>query len=139
MNMDGLLRDLKRDEGFVSHVYKDHLGYWTLGYGFLVDERKGGSIPEEVAEYWLELVAQRYWNALRNRKSWLDEQPEDVQRALANMAYQLGVEGVLGFRNMLAALEQNDRATAADEALNSLWAQQTPDRAKRVAALLKGL
>lgn len=135
---DQLIEDLKRDEGFRRHVYDDHLGYATLGYGFLVDPRKGGGIPETVAEFWLDYVARRYWNELRNRLPWIEDQPEDVQRALANMAYQMGVRGVLGFRRMLAALEQGDRAGAAEEAMDSRWSRQTPERAQRVTELIRG-
>jgi lysozyme len=54
------------------------------------------------------------------------------------MAYQLGVEGVAKFVLMLTALERGDRETAAVNALASEWAKQTPDRAKRVATLIRG-
>lgn len=134
--IDQLIQDLKRDEGFVEHVYPDHLGYLTLGYGFMVDERRGGGIPEPVAQYWLEYEIEKRFDSLLEKLPWLVDQPEDVQRALGNMSYQLGVNGLLNFRNMLAALESGDRETAASEALNSRWAQQTPHRAKRVAALI---
>jgi lysozyme len=66
------------------------------------------------------------------------DQPADVQRALANMVYQLGVRGLLGFRNMLSALRAGDRLAAADHCLDSEYARQTPERALRVAHLLGG-
>jgi len=65
-------------------------------------------------------------------------QPPDVRRALLNMAYQLGVSGLLNFSKMLTALQAGDREEAAREALDSLWAKQTPNRARRVALLLRG-
>jgi lysozyme len=54
------------------------------------------------------------------------------------MAYQMGVSGVLKFADMLAALERGERAAAATHALQSIWATQTPKRAKRIAALIRG-
>lgn len=57
---------------------------------------------------------------------------------MANMAYQLGVSGVLRFRKMLEALRAGDREKAAEEALDSAWATQTPERAQRVARLIRG-
>jgi lysozyme len=53
------------------------------------------------------------------------------------MAYQMGVEGVQGFSKMIAALQVGDYPRAADEALDSLWAKQTPARARDVAQRLE--
>lgn len=133
-----LVEDLKSDEGFVPFVYNDHLGFSTIGYGFLVDQRRGGEIPEPIAEQWLVYGATKRWNDLVSRHPWLVDQPEDVQRALGNMVYQLGVNGVSNFKNMLAALTAGNRVEAAIHALDSRWAEQTPNRAKRVAALIRG-
>ena len=136
--IDELISDLKSDEGFVPFVYKDSLGWDTIGYGFLCDERKGVGIPAQIAEQWLVFAATKRWNDLLLDLPWLIDQPEDVQRAMANMAYQLGVSGVQKFRKMLAALEAGDRELAAVEALDSRWAGQTPQRAKRITDLLRG-
>ena len=138
MTIYELVVDLKRDEGWRPSVYQDHLGYWTIGYGFLVDDRKGGTIPKQIAEEWLALVVARNWDVLMDLEPWVHDQPDEVKRALGNMAYQLGVQGLRNFKKMLAKLEAGDRAGAADEALDSKWAKQTPERARRVAALLRG-
>lgn len=130
-------QDLKRDEGWSPHAYQDHLGFWSIGYGFLIDERRGGRLPRHIALAWLEWEIQERWNLLTTEIPWLDEQPEQVQRALANMAYQLGVSGVLGFRKMLAALRDGDREKSAQEALRSCWAAQTPARAQRIAEMIR--
>ena len=78
------------------------------------------------------------WKEFTRRQPWVLDEDEDVQRALANMVYQLGVQGVCNFRLMLEALEDGDRVEAADEALDSRWAEQTPKRAWRVANLIRG-
>ena len=136
--IDELIADLKHDEGWKPYAYQDHLGYWTIGYGFLIDQRKNGNIPEHIAEEWLRYAANIRWQGIVSHEPWLLDQPDDVQRAVANMAYQMGVIGVLGFGKMLAALRAGDRNKAANEALDSRWAQQTPNRAKRVTDLLRG-
>ena len=64
--------------------------------------------------------------------------PADLRVALADMAYQLGVAGVLGFDRMIGALIVKDYPEAADEALDSAWARETPKRAERIAALIRG-
>lgn len=67
-----------------------------------------------------------------------DAAPEAVQRALANMAFNLGLPRLLGFRRLLAALEAGDYAAAAREALDSRWAEQVGLRAVRIAQGFRG-
>lgn len=134
----GILADLKRDEGFRASVYQDHLGFWTIGYGFLVDARKGAGIPPNIAEAWLDFLVRAKEAELDARIPWWKTQPDDIRRALLNMSYQLGTNGLLNFRRMLAALEAGDRAAAAREAMDSTWAKQTPQRAMRVMRLIRG-
>ncbi|MBU2051097.1 MAG: glycoside hydrolase family protein, partial [Gammaproteobacteria bacterium] len=133
-----IVSDLKRDEGWSPHIYQDHLGYWTIGIGFLVDVRRGGGLPLPVAEHWLAYLLDKIEADLDARIPWWRQQPDDVRRALLNLAYQLGVSGLLNFKRMLAALRVGDRAGAAREALDSTWATQTPARASRVSALMRG-
>jgi lysozyme len=54
------------------------------------------------------------------------------------MCFQLGFGGLLKFQKMLTCLADGDRTGAAREALDSLWAKQTPARAQRVAKMIKG-
>lgn len=138
MDKTKLLEDLKRDEGFVPHAYQDTLGFWTIGFGTLIDER-GGGIPEDIAELLLNRHVNESVDKLNRQLPWLKKHPENVQRALANMAYQLGVAGLLKFTTTLRLIEQKRYNEAADQALRSLWARQTPNRAKRVTDLLRGV
>lgn len=59
------------------------------------------------------------------------------QGVLAEMVFQLGINGVRKFAKMLDALNRDDYELAADEMLDSSWAQQTPDRARRLADLMR--
>jgi lysozyme len=127
-----LTAQLRRDEGEKLHVYKDHLGYWTLGVGRLVDKRRGGGISAEESAYLLNNDINRIDADLRSRLAWFANLDEVRQEALINMAFQLGVEGLLKFRNTLAAIRDERYEHAAELARQSLWAKQTPERAKRV-------
>jgi len=60
----------------------------------------------------------------------------DIQQMLTEMAYQLGVAGLLKFKHMLAAIKNQEWCEAYKEGLNSLWARQTPSRAKDVLEIL---
>lgn len=136
--IETIVADLKADEGWRPEPYQDHLGFWTIGYGFLIDARKSVSLPPTVGEFWLEYLVTERQKALDAALPWLADQPEAVRRALVNMAYQLGVSGVLNFRKMLDALKAGNRTLAANEALDSRWARQTPARARRVALRIRG-
>jgi lysozyme len=136
--MSDVLAELREEEGWSAFPYPDHLGYETIGYGFLIDKRKGGGLPRPVAEFWLQYALNERVEAFRKLWPAFDNQPADVKNALRLMVYQLGPEGLFSFRRMLAALEARDRVTAAEEALESTWAEQTPERARRVAMQIRG-
>lgn len=129
--------DLEKHEGRVRHAYQDHLGYLTIGVGRLIDERRGGGLSDAEVDYLLNNDIDRVAIGMNRRLAWLRLAPENVQRAMLNMAFQMGIEGVMGFRKMLAALEAEDYETAASEALDSKWARQTPGRAREVAGWIR--
>ena len=137
MNRETLIEELKRDEGWRASAYKDTEGWTTIGYGFLIDERLNGQMPESIGEMWLTHNVQMLEKSLRLAFPWFDEQPDPVQRALANMAYQLGIGGLKGFKKTLSLIEAGRYYEAADEALNSKWAEQTPRRARRVSGMIR--
>lgn len=138
MNWQNFKADIRKEEGWSGTAYQDSLGFWTIGYGFLVDSRKGDKLPMSVADAWLDYKLQEKIDGLDVNLPWWKDQPEEVQEALVNMAYQLGVEGLLKFKTTLALLQSGDRKGAATQALKSLWAQQTPARAKRVTDKIRG-
>jgi len=140
---------IKAEEGWRAFVYDDATGqpilkgstvqgYPTIGYGFCLEAIKGTPLPQEIGERWLELLIAEKREELEKRWLPFSTQPSDVQDALTEMAYQLGVGGVLGFRLMLQALERGDRVTAAVEVLDSEWHKDTPARCERVAAMIRG-
>lgn len=137
MDTSAVTAQLKQDEGWRAHGYHDHLGYLTVGYGFLIDDRRAGGMPKEVGEYWLMHNIHGIVNSLHRSLPWFESRPQPVKEALVNMAYQMGIAGLLSFRRTLAHIESGRYSEAADEALRSRWATQTPERAKRVTDLIR--
>jgi lysozyme len=131
-----LIAQLRRDEGEVLTAYKDHLGYLTIGVGRLIDKRKGGGISPEESAYLLGNDIARIDADLRSRLDWFGTLSEARQGALLNMAFQMGVPGLMKFKQTLAALRDERYAHAAELARRSLWARQTPERAKRICLQL---
>lgn len=138
IDIDQVTEDLKRHEGFRSEVYQDHLGFWTIGYGRMVDRRRFGGITKDEAEMLLQNDVAKVFNQLNTSLPAFNKYPERVKRALVNMAFQMGIGGVLRFRKMIAALNAGNYKQAAKEALDSTWAKQTPRRAREVASWLSG-
>jgi lysozyme len=133
----GIEELLKREEGFVPHAYKDHLGFWTIGYGKLIDERKGGGITEKQALMLLrDEIAEIRFNLI-GAIPWFLELDDVRATVLLSMAYQMGIDGVLKFKNTLAAVRAKDYAQAAKGIRNSKWAEQTPGRAERMAKAME--
>lgn len=135
--MSELYEQLKRDEGEVLHVYKDSLGYYTIGVGILVDKRKGGGLRPEESEFIFQNRMRLVREELTRRIPWMTKLDEARQGVLLNMAYQMGVQGLLGFKNTLAMLQRGDYEGTARGMLNSLWARQTPNRANRLAVQMR--
>lgn len=132
-----LIQDLGQDEGCVLHAYQDHLGYWTIGIGRLIDKRRGGGITRGEAEYLLGNDVDEVFSALDQRLPEWRDWPEPVQRAVANMAFQMGPAGFMKFKRTIRLLRDGKWDEAADNALKSKWARQTPNRAKRVTDLMR--
>lgn len=137
MNLQQMKDDLVSDEGYRAFVYEDSEGYQTIGVGFLVDHRRGTGLSMEECMLILDQRIQAIYKQLNTMLPWFHMLSDGRQRAVVNMAYQLGVNGLLQFKDMLAALRIGDYAKAEQEALNSKWAKQTPMRAKRIASMLR--
>ena len=128
-----LRRQLVAEEGVVLHAYQDHLGFMTIGVGRLIDKRKGGGISHEEAMMLLDNDIARKSQAVFKALPWAQSLNEARQAVLIGMAFQMGIDGLLGFKNTLAAVRDERYAHAANLMLQSLWAKQTPERARRMA------
>lgn len=132
-----LIADVQRDEGFREHAYPDPISGgkpWTVGFGSTgPDIGPDTAWTQEQAEADLVARLSRIESALTNALPWFAKLDEVRREALENMAYNLGVAGLLGFRNTLAQIAHGDYTAAAQGLLHSLWARQLPNRSARLA------
>lgn len=146
--MERLRKSIIKHEGLRLAVYDDAsgkpikagdtlVGHPTIGVGRLLDERAG--ISQAEAEYLLDNDINRVVRDVNGNLPWL-HRLNDVRRdVLYEMAFQMGVKGLLGFVNTLALIEGGKYEAAASAMLNSKWAKQTPARAKALSlAMLNG-
>lgn len=134
LDLDALQEDLARDEGCRLKPYRDTVGKLTVGFGRNLDDN---GITEPEAHFMLRTDVLRAVSDLDRFLPWWRKMSEPRQRALANMCFNLGIPRLLTFKKMLAALEAGDHETAAREALDSRWAVQVGDRARRIARMIR--
>ena len=132
-----MIKELRRDEGVVAHAYQDHLGYWTIGVGRLVDKRRGGRLRESEIDMLLSNDIDEFASALDKHLPWWRSLDGVRQRVLLNMAFNLGVNGLLGFKNTLAYVKAGNYEKAASNMLLSKWAKQVGNRAKRLSEMMR--
>lgn len=133
-----LTRQLRGDEGESATVYKDSLGYWTIGVGRLVDPSKlGAGLRSSEITFLLNNDIDDRIDELTRNLMWFAHLDDARQGVLLNMSFQLGVEGLLAFKNTLQLVKDARYAEAAAAMLQSKWASQTPKRAQRLAMQMK--
>ena len=136
--IEQLTAQLRRDEGTRATAYKDSMGWLTIGVGRLIDSRKPGAglRPDEIDYLLRNDIADRV-AALQRALPWFEKLDQARQGVLINMAFQLGTDGLLAFRQTLALVRDGKYAEAAEQMLKSKWAEQTPARAKRLSEQMK--
>lgn len=132
-----LKAQLIRDEGRIPHAYFDSLGYCTIGVGHLIDERRGGKLPDHIIDALLEYDIEEHTKELLKELPWVAQLDEPRRAVMINMAFNLGVKGLLKFTNTLMFVREGDYAKAATNMLQSLWARQVGNRAKRLATQME--
>jgi lysozyme len=129
-----LADELKRDEGLRLKPYHCSEGKLTIGIGRNLEDV---GITKDEALYLFGNDINRVVQEIEDVLPWFSSLSDARQRALCNLAFQMGIVGLLKFKRMLAAMKVGDFAAAANEARDSLWYRQTPERAKRVIALIR--
>lgn len=123
------IQQLKIDEGFRGEPYKCTAGKTTIGYGRNLE---ANPITEDEAEYLLLNDLRKVENQLKGRP-FFDKLNNTRKDVIINMSFNLGLAGVLKFQNMISAIVESDYNRAADEMLDSRWAKQVGNRAKRLS------
>lgn len=150
-----LLGCIKNDEGSIAYqktvgyykdglfrIYKDHLGYPTIGYGHLI--LKGEDFTKGINESQADaLLVRDLKTAVKDAKSIYEQfnmtGGMELQLVLAQMCFQMGKTKVLGFKKALAAMTAKNYVEAAKQMRDSSWYKQTPQRANRLSKIVESL
>ena len=129
-----LIDSIKQHEGYVGVVYKDSLGIDTIGYGFAIKDLE---LDTDVCDIILERKLKELEDRVNLKFSWYKYMPQEIKDVVMEMCYQLGVTGVSKFKKTIAYLQDKRWEEASVEMLDSLWAKQTPNRAKELSNRVK--
>lgn len=147
--MDQLINQIKRHEGYKQHSYRCTAGHLTIGYGYNLDANplklssleishalKNG-MPEHEADRLLTLMVGRCIDQLDTAIPWIVNLGDARESVLINMAYNIGLVGLMKFTKTLALIKSGDYPKAADEMLKSKWAAQVGHRAVELSKQMR--
>ncbi len=149
--------DIEAEEGLRLKPYKDTRGKTTVGIGFNMDNPSARKIWSEagikapfqavkqgrqaLTEAEAKKLAQKSYEIAQNDTKRLypnfNKLSKNRQAALTNLSYQLGGPKLAEFDKANKAIRNGKFDIAAKHLALSAWAKQTPERAKRIIAMLK--
>ena len=132
-----LIGMLKRHEGVRSHEYKCSENMITVGVGRNLDENGGIGLSDDEIEYLLMNDIERCDAELRAAYDWYENLKKPRRDAMINMCFNLGLTRLRGFVKALEAMSREQYDVAADEFMDSRWAEQVGDRAVEVTELIR--
>ena len=139
MDIVKLREELKIDEGVKYEIYLDHLSLPTLGVGHLIKDTDpenglpvGTKIEEERVNELFDEDIQVTIQECKYLYNDFDDLPEEAQRIIANMMFNLGRPRLSRFLKMKQHVDNRDFVSASEEMKNSKWYRQVTNRAQRL-------
>jgi hypothetical protein len=143
MNITQLREQLKIDEGVKYSIYKDHLGYPTFGIGHLItthDVENGQPVGSSVSEERVNEVFEKDVKTMISEAKLifpnLESLPEEAQQVIVNMTFNMGRPRLSNFKKFISYINESKWEEASREMMNSAWAKQVPNRAKRLSLMI---
>jgi lysozyme len=120
-------------EGMKLKPYRCPAGKLTIGVGRNLEDK---GLSKQEALFLLRRDIAEVTNELR-KYPWFETLDMVRQKVLIDMAFNLGINGLLSFKKMLSYLKAGDYEKAADEMVNSRWYGQVGDRSKRLVKMMR--
>jgi len=143
--IEQIKEDLVKHEGYVTEIYLCSEGYPTFGIGHMVTEddmEHTWPVGTPVTDERILQVFHDDCTAACTDASALflnfSSHPENVQRVLVNMAFNLGRSRLGKFKNMITAVNEGNYSKAADEMVDSKWYRQVKRRGEELVEIMRG-
>jgi lysozyme len=121
MDLNKLKQSIKKHEQLRLKSYICPAGKLTIGYGRNLEDN---GITLQEAEKMLETDLLNIKLELVDKINFFYKLDDIRQNVLMEMAYNMGVPKLLGFKNTLKFMEKTDFINASKEMLNSKWHEQ---------------
>ena len=124
-----LIERIGVNEGFRSKPYQCSEGVWTIGHGltWVTEEESLSILSGRISQLHLKLL---------DDLDWYEDAPPEIQGVIIEMCFQMGFAGFCKFKKAIAHLKEKEFKRASEEMLDSKWAKQTPERAKRLSEIV---
>ena len=146
MNLEKLREELEIDEGCKYEIYLDHLGYPTFGIGHLITDddpeygwEVGASIDTVRVYETFEQDIEGVLSDCSKLYSDFGDLPEEAQRVIANMMFNMGRTRLSKFKGMKRGVDSRNWNQAADEMVDSRWYRQVTNRANRLVERMRNI
>lgn len=133
MNLEKAKKYTGNFEGLSLRPYKCPAGYLTIGYGHNLDN----GITLDMADTLLEADLRIAQAELEYNVAYFSKLNEARQFVLIDMCFNMGLHKLFTFKKFFAALLKRDYPLAAREMLDSKWAKQVGNRAKKLAEIMR--
>lgn len=125
---------LIQHESYRQYAYTDETGHITIGIGRNLNDR-GISLNE--ALYLLDDDILYFTTKLSSALPCWSKLNDARQIALVDMCFNVGVQGLLNFKEMIEYLNNGEYQKASDEMMNSRWKDEVKERANCVAEIIR--
>jgi len=151
----GLYEQVRLHEGIREYAYEDTEGNPTIGIGFNLADKDNKKILAGMGYNVKEVIAGKIRltepvirslyersiaKATKDANNWLpnlSEQPEDVQKAVIDMSFNLGATKLAGFAKTREALINKNYQEASKQMMDSKWAKQVGKRANTLSEMVR--
>lgn len=134
MNIVKLKKQIETHEGNRLKPYRCTVGKLTIGIGRNIEDK---GISQKEADF---LFANDIDECLADMFEIFpdfSDYPENVQHVLIDMRFNLGGEGFRKFKNLIAAVMENDWLRMLDSMKNSRWHGQVGVRATNLEYMIE--
>jgi lysozyme len=134
MNRARLSKQLEVDEGRRRRLYKDTVGKLTIGVGRNIEDR---GLRDDEIDLMLSNDIDEAIGIARALVVNFDQLDDVRQEVVTNMALNLGMTRLGGFKQFIGALLRFDFQRATTEMMDSKWYEQVGERGKRLARAMR--
>ena len=134
--MINIEEELLQEEGISLSTYEDSLGNKTIGVGHLLKEYSEPITLEQAGRLLKKDIMVAVEQCVKNIPCY-GELDEARQYVLISMMFNMGWNRLKTFKRFFLALDNKAYSVASNEMLNSLWARQVRNRAKKLANIMK--